>query len=229
LSTNKLYVTTPVTFGFTANPAIDLLGYTEGASYIADQEFDNVLNLTYTTGVTIRLDNLSTSNKSAALSGGSSILARLPITTPAYTILQFFNTQPFYTTLKNKVLSDISISLVDDNGNLLNLNGTPSWFITLRVDYNVPTKLQVEQTNIQRMRDEALAPLQEQQAEDIANLREEPQENQPYVAPSENTNRIVKRDLVNEINQRNIAKQDQSLKRRPLRLQKKINRKIKKL
>lgn len=229
LDTNKLFVTTAVVFGTTANAATQVLGYNEGDSYIASEDFDNVLNLTYTTGVTIRIDNISTTNKSADSVGGSSLLARLPITTPAYTILQFFNPQPFYTTIKNKVLTEISISLVDDDGELLNLNGTPNWFITLRIDYNVPTKLQLQQTNIQKMRDEALAPLQEQQAEDIANLDEAPPDNQPYVAPTENTNRIVKRDLVNEINQKNIAKQEQSQKVRPLRLQKKINRKIKKL
>lgn len=229
LDTNKLFVTTAVVFGTTSNAATQVLGYNEGDSYIASEDFDNVLNLTYTTGVTIRLDNISTTNKSADSVGGSSLLARLPITTPAYTILQFFNPQPFYTTIKNKVLTEISISLVDDDGELLNLNGTPNWFITLRIDYNVPTKLQLQQTNIQKMRDEALAPLQEQQAEDIANLDEAPPDNQPYVAPTENTNRIVKRDLVNEINQKNIAKQEQSQKVRPLRLQKKINRKIKKL
>ncbi|MGA1048414.1 MAG: hypothetical protein ACO3UU_10400 [Minisyncoccia bacterium] len=229
LDTNKLKITTAgsYTFNVTADSATNVLGFIEGTTYNANVEFDKVVNLTYTTGVQIRLDNISTSNISADRSGGSSILARLPITTPAYTILQFFNPQPFYTTIKNKTLTEISISLLDDDSNLLILNGSPNWFVTLRIDYNIPTKLSVDKTNIQKLREEALAPLQEKQQEEIEQLKEEePTTPNDYVAPKENLNRIVKRDLVSEIIQRNLDKQMKQQKR-PLRLQKKINRKIK--
>jgi hypothetical protein len=225
LDTNKLFIITvgSYTFNATVNSANNIMGFAEGDTYIQDEDFANVLNLTYTTGVQIRLDNIQTSNKSADTNGGSSLLARLPITTPAYTILQFFNPQPFYTTIKNKILNEISISLVDDSGELLILNGDPNWFITLRVDYQVPPKMIVSQTNLQIMRDEAITPLLEQQQADIEEVMTE---TNPQVA--ENTNRIQKRDLVREAIQMNIDRNQQPSQKRPLKLQKKINRKPKK-
>ena len=220
IDTNKLQLLVGGTFGTTANNATEVLGYKEGDVYLANADFANVLNLTYTTGIQIRLDNIQTTNKSADSNGGSSILARLPITSPAYTILQFFNPQPFYTTIKNKILNEISISLVDDNGNLLILNGNPNWFITLRVDYQVPKILQTPNTNIQNLREEAIQPLIEQQEQDIIEVQ-----NNPIVA--ENTNRIQKRDLVEELMKQKMQQMIPQ-NRRPLRQVKKINRKPKK-
>lgn len=220
LDTNKLRITTAGTYLFnpTANSASDVLGYLEGTTYNANDELSNVLNLTYTTGVQIRLDNIQTTNKSADTNGGSSLLARLPITTPAYTILQFFNPQPFYTTIKNKILSEISISLVDDNNDLLILNGNPAWFITLRVDYQTPKILENRTTAIQDLRTEAIQPLLEQQEQDLQEIQNIP----PVV---ENTNRIQRRDLAKEILEKRMAENPPIETKRPLRKQKKIRRK----
>jgi hypothetical protein len=183
------------------------------------------VNLTYTTGITFRLDNLQTSNRDASSGGGSTNLSRIPITTPAYTILQFFNNQPFYTTLKTKVINQISVSLIDDDGNLLNFNGEPNWFVTLRIDYKVPQGLNNGSTAIQDLRSQAIQPYEEQQQamlEEAMNSTDTaPPEFQATPMP---VKRITKPDYIQLALERRIARQEDMGMERPLILQKKIRR-----
>jgi hypothetical protein len=226
-NSNRLYITRNTgssTFTSVANDAREVLGY-QYVSYASDQEFSEIVNLTYTTGITFRLDNLQTTNRDASSSGGSTSLARIPITSPAYTILQFFNNQPFYTTLKNKVINQISVSLVDDFGNLLNLNGTPNWFVTLRIDYKMPEELASGRTQIQGLRSQATQPYEEEQQrllkEALTSADTAPPEYQTPFAPIK---RITKPDYIQMAMERRLARMEDMGMERPLVLQKKIRR-----
>jgi hypothetical protein len=226
-SANKLFINrvsgssifTPI-----SNNAQKLLGYLD-TTYGSGVLFDNIVNLTYTTGITIRLDNLQTSNRDASSGGGSTNLSRIPITTPAYTILQFFNNQPFYTTLKTKVINQISVSLIDDNGDLLIFNGDPNWFITLRIDYKVPMALNGGTTEIQDLREQARKPYEEQQEQLIQEAMNStdtaPPEFQSTPMP---VKRITKPDYIQIALERRIARMEEQGNSRPLVLQKKIRR-----
>jgi hypothetical protein len=226
-NSNKLFINRLSglsTFTAVSANAQKLLGYLD-QSYSNGQEFSNIVNLTYTTGITFRLDNLQTSNRDASSGGGSTNLSRIPITTPAYTILQFFNNQPFYTTLKTKVINQISVSLIDDDGNLLNFNGEPNWFVTLRIDYKVPQGLNNGSTAIQDLRSQAIQPYEEQQQamlEEAMNSTDTaPPEFQATPMP---VKRITKPDYIQLALERRIARQEDMGMERPLILQKKIRR-----
>lgn len=114
--------------------AQSLLGYTTGSKTSA-YTLENTINLAFTTGIIVRLDNIQTENRCPIVGGGSGVLARIPITVAPFKVLQYFNASPFYTTLTNRAIQSIDISLLDDTYQPLALVGDPVWSITLRVDY----------------------------------------------------------------------------------------------
>ena len=128
-----------------------LIGTYSTLTYISQ----NQVNLTYTTGILVAINNISTSNRDNNISGagGASILARIPINCPLYRILSFYNPQPFYTTISNRVISQIDIQLLNDDYTPLVLEGNPNIFITLRVDYAEKSKPVIEKTELQKARD----------------------------------------------------------------------------
>jgi hypothetical protein len=134
-TTNKLTATygLPKFFTGTANR---LLGYTiDNDARVSPYTLENTINLAYTTGVIVRLGNIITDNRCPSAGGGSSIVARIPITVAPFKVLQYFNAQPFFTTINNKAIQTINVDLLDDNYEPLILVGDPVWSITLRVDY----------------------------------------------------------------------------------------------
>lgn len=133
-TTNKLtctFVGGPLVFGGTAQ---SLLGYTSG-SKTSPYTLENTINLAFTTGIIVRLDNIITENRCPIVGGGSGVLARIPITVAPFKVLQYFNNSPFYTTLSTRSIQSIDISLLDDTYQPLALIGDPVWSVTLRVDY----------------------------------------------------------------------------------------------
>jgi hypothetical protein len=134
-TTNKF----TVTYGFPQffdGTAQTLLGYiSDGNARVSPYTLENTINLAYTTGVIVRLDNITTDNRCPSAGGGSGILARIPITVAPFKVLQYFNSQPFFTTIANKAIQSIDVSLLDDNYQPLVLVGDPVWSITLRIDY----------------------------------------------------------------------------------------------
>lgn len=133
-TTNKLtctFVGGPLVFGGTANT---ILGYTS-VSHASPYTLDSTINLAFTTGVIVRLDNIITENRCPIQGGGTGVMARIPITVAPFKVLQYFNASPFYTTLSTRAIQTIDISLLDDNYVPLVLVGDPVWSITLRVDY----------------------------------------------------------------------------------------------
>ena len=111
-----------------------VLGYTSSVVAIASSDLPKTINLAYTTGVAIRLDNIQTDNRDSQ-TGTSSILVRIPITVAPFKVLQYFNSQPFYTTIANRYINSFKVSLLDDDYRLLDLVGNPQWNMTLRVDF----------------------------------------------------------------------------------------------
>ena len=131
--TNKLSCTFVGTRTWSGT-AQSLLGYTTG-SKTSPYTLENTINLAFTTGIIVRLDNIQTENRCPIVGGGSGVLARIPITVAPFKVLQYFNASPFYTTLTNRAIQSIDISLLDDTYQALTLVGDPVWSITLRVDY----------------------------------------------------------------------------------------------
>lgn len=132
-TTNCFAVSFVGTKAFTGS-ASAVLGYTSSAVAISSSNLPKTINLAYTTGVAIRLDNIQTDNRDSQ-TGTSSILVRVPITVAPFKVLQYFNSSPFYTTIANRYINSFKISLLDDDYRLLDLVGNPQWNITLRVDF----------------------------------------------------------------------------------------------
>lgn len=132
-SLNKYKVTYTGTLAFQGS-AGTLLGYIPSAVSKSSHIFDNTVNLAYTTGILVRLDNIQTDNRDSQ-TGTSSIIARIPITVAPFKVLQYFNAQPFYTTISNRYISNIKVTLLDDDYRQLILVGNPQWNITLRIDF----------------------------------------------------------------------------------------------
>jgi hypothetical protein len=132
-TTNCYAITFAGTKAFTGS-ASAVLGYTSSATPISSGNLPKTINLAYTTGVQIRLDNIQTDNRDSQ-TGTSSILVRVPITVAPFKVLQYFNSSPFYTTIANRYISSFKVSLLDDDYRLLDLVGNPQWNMTLRVDF----------------------------------------------------------------------------------------------
>jgi hypothetical protein len=113
----------------------------------------NQVNLTFTTGILISITNIATSNRdNQALGSGGTILNRIPINCPLYRILTFYNPQPFYTTIANRVITNLEIRLLNDDYTPLVLQGNPNFNLCFRIDYVKTSSYQVPPTVIQQAR-----------------------------------------------------------------------------
>ena len=160
-ATSKLKLTPNAVGNFTivevANSCYNLLGLeTHTRVYTRAVEFPFTINLVYTSGVSIAINNIENLNDEANPNTGSKKLLRIPITSSINTYLTFFNNQPFYSTINNKVLNFLDVSILDDDGNLLETNGNHYFHITFRVDFTKPTIENLEQTLIQKFRNSHL-------------------------------------------------------------------------
>ena len=110
------------------------------------------VNLVYTSGVNICLNNIENFNDEISQNGSSKKLLRIPISTSINSYLTFFNNQPFYSTISSKVLNFLDVSITDDNGNLLATNGNHFFHITFRVDFTKERTELLEDTLITKFR-----------------------------------------------------------------------------
>ena len=135
-----------ITLNSIENNADILLGFEVGVHSLP-YKFNEILNLTYTSGITVRCNNITTGNIDTFQSGqGGATLIRLPITTPPNTMLQHFNNQPFLATINNRAITQLNISLHDDERKFLTMNGDHQFFLTIRVDYVKVDDLVLEDT-----------------------------------------------------------------------------------
>jgi hypothetical protein len=129
-----------------------LLGFSVG-SHNLPYIFEEILNLTYTSGITIRFNNITTNNIDTYQGGlGGSTIIRLPITSPPNTMLQYFNNTPFLATVNNRSITQLNVSLHDDEREFLSLNGDHQFFLTVRVDYIRVDDLVLEDTLLNAFR-----------------------------------------------------------------------------
>jgi hypothetical protein len=143
----------------TINSASNVLGYTDdGVSYSLPHTPPNSINITYTTGVSIRVNNVATINQDTSdSSAGSTTILRVPINTSPNTILTHFNPTPFLTTLQNKTLTYLEVGLYDDDQRPLRIKDHP-WFIVMRVDFVQTQDYYLNKTKINQMRETANQP-----------------------------------------------------------------------
>ena len=125
----------------------------------------NQVNLTFTTGILIALNNLQLQNRdNQATSSGGTILTRIPINCPLYRILTFYNPQPMQTILTNRVISTLEIRLLNDDYTPLVLQGNPNYNLTFRIDYLRQTITDIPKNPIQQARE-----IRNQQLKQIGN------------------------------------------------------------
>jgi hypothetical protein len=113
----------------------------------------HVLNLIYTTGIYISLNNSSNDNIDTGKTRQSSpCLIRIPISQPTNTYLQFFTPIGFKNVLSTSVLNQIDLSILDDNRNPLELSDSTPWVVVLRIDFEKTIVETVQPTKIQLRR-----------------------------------------------------------------------------
>jgi hypothetical protein len=111
------------------------------------------INLVYTSGIYVSLNNISNGNLEAGMEQQSSTcLIRIPICQPVNTYLQHFNAVGFKNLLSGSVLNQLDISLLDDNRNLLQLSENSDWVVVLRIDFERTITEFEETTKINKMR-----------------------------------------------------------------------------
>lgn len=114
----------------------------------------NQVNLTFTTGILVQLNNLQLQNRdNQSTASGGTILTRVPINCPLYRILSFYNPTPTMTTVSNRVISSLEIRLLNDDYSPLILQGNPNYNLTFRVDYLQQSKVEIPQNPIQQARE----------------------------------------------------------------------------
>lgn len=122
--------------------------------------FANVVNLTTTNGVIVRLNGINTNNRDTkGDGGGASVIARLPINSNGMTYLQYFNPVTFYLTLSNRVITQFDLELLDDAYQPLSFQlENPDWFVVLKLDYIEKAPNPMPQTKLQEIRANAIMP-----------------------------------------------------------------------
>ena len=104
-------------------------------------------------GIYVSLNNVENNNIDTGNEHQSSTsLLRIPINQPTNTYLQYFNNVGFKNVLSTSVLSQIDISLLDDNRQVLELTSNVNWSIVLRIDFERTISESTETTKINKMK-----------------------------------------------------------------------------
>lgn len=125
-----------------SNSAHRLFGITFGSKSLP-YRCESGIALYYTTGIGVQINNLVNYNQS--INGGANNILRLPITTSPFTVLSHYSSTPFMTTINNKVINFLDISLVDDYGNPLEIQEIP-WFVVIRINYILKDEYRIDET-----------------------------------------------------------------------------------
>jgi hypothetical protein len=134
--TNKLKFEYVLNFSFYASSNIlGVLGFNENQLYTS---FNNRLESIHccnlaTVKVINVVSNLTTYNINKAIPNQLSILCSIPVSSAPYSIIQYENSNNFRYNLYTNTICAINIKLVDDLGNLIQLNGV-HYYMTLQLD-----------------------------------------------------------------------------------------------
>ena len=130
--TNALY-------NFTFNPAstcLGMLGFSYNSMYLSSAlkyiDSTHCANLQTKQCICIA-SNFQTGNINSTDVSTRNILCSIPIATPPYTNIIYKNDSNFRNNLYTNIISTIALKLVDQNNQLINLNGC-DWSVTLQLD-----------------------------------------------------------------------------------------------
>lgn len=134
------------------NSSRHLIGSTSGIKTLP-YNAENGINLTYTTGITVRVNNLTTVNQDLSQTGsGTTSLLRVPINTSPNTVLSLLNNDPFMSTVRDKVITHLDVGLFDDKQEELLLKNN-AYFITLRIIFIKTEGYILDRTTLQKWKD----------------------------------------------------------------------------
>lgn len=144
----------PFTIDDVDNNAYNLLGISSSIHSYTTYLAPHVVNLVYTSGVYLSLNNIENNNiDTGTLQQSSTCLLRIPINQPTNTYLQYFNNVGFKNLLSASVLNQVDLSILDDDRKPLALTNNVNWVVVLRIDFE--KGIQPETTTkskIQRMK-----------------------------------------------------------------------------
>ena len=132
--TNKIkFTNTLYDFRFNISKLLYLLGFTPNnlTSYDKSIYSANCINLNYIRCINL-VSNICTYNISKSLRNNRSILASVQVNTQPYSIIQYTNNSYRSNLFKNR-LDYIMVRLVDNDENIINLNGL-NFNITIQLD-----------------------------------------------------------------------------------------------
>lgn len=142
-ATGKLTITniSPFTILHTDSTCLGVLGFENTSNTLSSLDAitgletvigDYPLNLLGTLRVRVLSTKLQTFNLDSSISGGVSLLASIPVEAPPYSVILYDNFTKASSELKSLKINAIDIQLVDDLGNLLQLNNI-DWSLTLAI------------------------------------------------------------------------------------------------
>lgn len=119
--------------------------------YQSGEYFPSIVNLATNTSVLVQIANLTTKNYDN-ITGANNIISKIPVSVQPNQVLNYFNNQPFYSTITDKVIQMLHIVLLTDDHKPLILDGNPDWSITIRIDYIKKEATTLQPTAIQQIR-----------------------------------------------------------------------------
>jgi len=149
-TSGKLTINNTSTFTilYSGSTSLGVLGYSQTSntvSTLVSSLYTAVgiypLNLLGTLRIRVLSTKLQTFNFDSSISGGVSLLASIPVEAPPYSVILYDNYTKSSTELKNLKINAIDIQLVDDLGNLLQLNN---------IDWSLTLALYIERKSIER-------------------------------------------------------------------------------
>jgi hypothetical protein len=116
---------------------LEIIGFMPNTIYSSDLE---TFTLTSVNNINMHpikciniVSNLMTYNINKSFVNNNSILCCIPINSQPYSLIEYHNNNNFRVNLFVNTISTIRIKLIDDNGNLLNLNGL-NFSLTIQLD-----------------------------------------------------------------------------------------------
>jgi hypothetical protein len=134
---NKITFTYNSSFYISSSSTIsEIIGLVKETDHYSDVNFTltsiNNINMHPIKCINI-VSNLMTFNINKSFVNNNSILCCIPINSQPYSLIEYHNNNNFRVNLFVNNISTIRIKLIDDNGNLLNLNGL-NFSLTIQLD-----------------------------------------------------------------------------------------------
>jgi hypothetical protein len=125
-------------FMFKSNSTcMEILGFPEDISHSSSSRVlksKNCINLFTIRNIYIQSDNLLLSNINHATPNNSNILCSIPLTSGQFSVITYFNTNNVKSQISDvKNFTTLNISLTDQDGDILDLNGC-HFSLTLQID-----------------------------------------------------------------------------------------------